>query len=77
MDGSQLPTEWTHQSKKLVPGVSDSKKRDMSLIKTDVDKKEGPMFKKSDVPNMPKTLKMSDTSKKVNVAKSFESGTVG
>ncbi len=45
MDGSQLLTEWTHQSKKLVPGVSDSEKKDVSLVKTDVDKKQGSMSK--------------------------------
>ena len=55
MDGSQLPTEWTHLRKELASGVSDSKMRDVSLVKTYADKKEGPMFKKSDDPNMPKT----------------------
>ena len=43
MDGSQLPTEWTHLSSELVTGVSDPKKRDTSKNKSGTASKTGPM----------------------------------
>ncbi len=63
MDGSQLPTEWTHLKKQLVSGVSDSKKRDVPLVKTDVDNKQGPMTQKADDAKMSDLSKMSKSAK--------------
>ncbi len=77
MDGSQLPTEWTHLNKKLVPGVSDPTKRDVSLDKTDIASKKGPMSQNKDdgAKKMSKMQKVPDASKKFDVAKQSESGT--
>ena len=77
MDGSQLPTEWTHLNFKQVPGVSDSKKRDGSPNKTDTASKKGPMSEKIDEAKMSKTSKISDVSKKVPMAEQSDSGTNG
>ncbi len=65
MDGSQLPTEWTHLSKQSVPGVSDSKKRDTSLKQTGTASKKGPMAKNVDDGKMSKKSNNIETSKKV------------
>ncbi len=59
MDGSQLPTEWTLLSKQSVPGVSDSKKRDVSLTQNGTASKKGPMTENEDVKKMSKMTKMS------------------
>ncbi len=48
MDGSQLLTGETHHSSKLVPGVSDSKKREKSLQHSGTASKNGPMAKNVD-----------------------------
>ena len=80
MDGSQLPTEWTHLNEKLVSGVSDSKMRDVSLNKTGMAAKKGPKSEKSDVQKiskMSKSKKMSDAPQNLDVAKNSEGGTVG
>ena len=76
MDGSQLPTEWTHLGSNLVAGVSDSKKRDVSIHKSGTASKKGPMAKNSkDVTKMSDVLIMPSTSKKSSMAKESESAT--
>ena len=65
MDGSQLPTEWTHLNSDLVTGVSDSKKRDGSFQQNSIATKTGPMTKNHDDPV---SSKMSKTSKKSHMA---------
>ena len=77
MDGSQLPTEWTHLNVKLVGGVSDSKMRDVSQNKNATASKNGPMTKKlEDVNKMSKMTKSAKSSQKSDVAKSSENGTI-
>ena len=71
MDGSQLPTEWTHHQTKLVPGVSDSKKREGSLKQFGIATKEGPMSKNNEVSDF---SKMPKTSKKSTMAKESDNG---
>ena len=75
MDGSQLPTEWTHLNRKLATGVNDSRKRDVSKSKTGIPKNEdsstlskSPMTKTNDDP------KMSDALKKIIMTERAESG---
>ncbi len=76
MDGSQVPTEWTHLKRELVPGVSDPTKRDVSLDKTDTASKKGPMSQNKDdgAKKMSKMQKVPDASKKLDEAKQSESG---
>ena len=77
MDGSQLPTEWTHLNSNLVTGVSDSKKRDVPAKHFGSASEKGPISEKidgsksSDMPKMPKN------SKKPTMAETSESGTIG
>ena len=72
MDGSQLPTEWTHLNLKLVPGVSDSKMRDVSQKKESIRAQEGQMAKNVESIDIGKKSK---TSKKVTMTKSPENST--
>ena len=48
MDGSQLPTEWSHLNSDLVAGVSDSKMRDASNNKSATASKKGLMTQKDE-----------------------------
>jgi len=57
--------------------VSDSKKRDVSLLKTGTAKKEGPMSRKSEDGKMSKMTKDVDSSKNVSMAESSQNGTIG
>ena len=76
MDGSQLPTEWTHLNEELVGGVSDSKKRELPLQHSATASKKGPMSQeKEDVTKMSKISKSSMTYKNLNMAEKSESGT--
>ncbi len=78
MDGSQLPTEWTHLNSQLVVGVSDSKKREKFLQHSGTTSKKGPMSKNkevSDFSKMSKMTKIVDASKNVPMAEETKSGT--
>ena len=75
MDGSQLPTEWTHLNKELVAGVSDSKKRDVSLQQSGTASKKGPILQKSEDAKMSKMSKIPDASENLTMAKASDSGT--
>jgi hypothetical protein len=79
MDGSQLPTEWTHLKEQLVPAVSDSKRRDAPLDKSGTASKNGPMSKKKEdvkkMSEMPKESEIPDASQNLDMAKSFDSDT--
>jgi hypothetical protein len=57
--------------------VSDSKKRDVSLKKTDTASKNGPMTELGDVTKMKKMSKSSMTSKNLTIAETGKSGTSG
>ena len=74
MDGSQLPTEWTHHHSNLDSGVSESKKRDGSLKQSDTALENGPMTQKKE--DVKKMSEMSESSKNVNMAESSESCSV-
>ena len=75
MDGSQLPTEWTHLKEKIVSGVSDSKMRDVSHLKKGIRTQGGPMTKNVDDSEVSMMTKMSDASKKSPMAEKVESTT--
>ncbi len=65
MDGSQLPTEWTHLKKESVSGVSDSKKRDIPTKHSGTASTKGPMSKNDDDT---KSSKMSKNVKNVEAS---------
>ncbi len=80
MYGSQLSAGETHEEIKLVPGVSDSRKRDVPETQTDTSPKPTPPVSSNSMmsskSHMPKMSGMLIASKKSRNSENSESGTV-